>query len=167
MDIDFKSEQQFELADDLIKENDLQGAIDTLHNILYDNPNFGKAHNHLGWIYETKYKKYDKAEEHYQLAMKLSPDYPAAYVNYIYFLYAVGKYGEIEEHLLKAEKVPGVSRATLANEWGILFESQQKFDEAIYKYKEYIALSFDDNAIQTAETSIKRCQKKKEIFNNI
>lgn len=164
MEINHHSEQQFLLADDLIKEKNFESAVDVLHNILYEDPNFGKAHNHLGWIYETKYKNYKKAEEHYKLAMKLSPDYPATYINYIYYLYAVGKYNDIEDHLLKSEQVDGVSKTTIINEWGIYFESKQRYDDAIEKYKEYLALSFDNASIDAAEASINRCRKKKEIL---
>lgn len=166
MDIDFNSEQQFQLADDLIKEDNMQEAINVLHNILAENPHFGKAHNHLGWIYETKFKAYADAEKHYLLAMKLSPEYPATYINYVYYLYAVGQYDKIEDHLLVAEKVPGVNKATIINEWGIYYETKQRFEEAIEKYKQYLAMSFDNKGIETAQANIERCKKKIEILKN-
>lgn len=163
----YKAEQQFQLADDLIKQNELEDAINVLHNILYDDPSFGKAHNHLGWIYETKYKDYKKAEEHYKLSLKLSPSYPAAYINYTYFLSTLGRWDELEEHLLKSEQVDGVSKATLANEWGILYESRQRLPEAIEQYKKYLSMAFDDSAIEAAQKNINRCKKKMEILKDL
>jgi len=71
MKIDVKSEDLFQLADRDIKDGYIERGHESLINILKDNPSFGKAHNHLGWMYETKFQDYVKAEEHYKKALEL------------------------------------------------------------------------------------------------
>jgi tetratricopeptide (TPR) repeat protein len=70
----FELEEKFMDADNMIKDNYIAEAVRLLNEILAEAPDFGKAHNHLGWIYETKIKDYDKATEYYRLALKFSPD---------------------------------------------------------------------------------------------
>ncbi len=40
-----------------------------LEAIIAEDPSFSKAHNHLGWIYETKLRDYENAELHYRQAL--------------------------------------------------------------------------------------------------
>lgn len=167
MSVNFKAEEQFIEADTLIKENRIEEAVNLLIEILSDDPSFGKAHNHLGWIYETKVKDYVKAEEHYKLAMKVAPAYTASYINYAYLLSSLKRQNDLEAHLKICEMVPGISRATLDNEWAIYYESKGMFDEAIAKYKDYIMQLYDNATIDVAMASIERCKKKKEIFRNL
>lgn len=53
-----------------IDERDLSGAKLLLEELLSIDPGYGRAHNHLGWIYETKIKDFQKAQRHYELAIK-------------------------------------------------------------------------------------------------
>ena len=167
MSINFRAEDQFIEADTLIKENRIEESVNLLIQILSDEPLFGKAHNHLGWIYETKVKDYAKAEEHYKLAIKVSPTYTASYINYIYLLSTLKRYDDLEAHLKVCDTVPGINKATIDNEWGMFYESKGKFNEAITKYKESIFNLYDNNAIDIAKASIDRCNKKSEIFNSL
>jgi tetratricopeptide (TPR) repeat protein len=135
-----------------------------LEDILAEAPDFGKAHNHLGWLYETKFKNFSRAEEHYKLAIKFSPDYPAAYYNYCYCLSTLRKFDELERVLEAAIKVPGINYATIYNEYGLLREIQGKLDDAIHYFKLHIQNSFDSKSIETATESIRRCERKKQLI---
>ena len=95
-------EEMFGKADELIKEGNIKTAVETLFKITQRNPQFGKAYNHLGWVYENKYKNYSKAEEFYQKALQFAPEYAAAYLNYTYFLSNLARYDELQTHLDKA-----------------------------------------------------------------
>ncbi len=160
-------EEMFENADFLIKENKIADAINVLHDVLAEAPDFGKAHNHLGWIYETKHKDLPKAEEHYRLAIKFKPDYAAVYYNYAILLSTIRKYNELEALLKKAELCPGINRATIANEYAIMYESVGKYDEAIAAYKNYIVNLFDEKMIDSAAASIQRCKKKRDLLSSL
>jgi len=160
----FYLEEKFLSADRMISEGRLSEAAHLLEEILAEAPDFGKAHNHLGWLYETKFKNYAQAEEHYRLAIKFSPEYPAAYYNYCYCLSTLRKYDDLERVLELAIKVSGISYATIYNEYGLLREAQGKLDDAIHYFRLHIQNSFDAKSIETAADSIKRCERKKQLI---
>ncbi len=160
----FKAEQLFTLADQQIEEGQIEDAVNTLKEIITEDPGFGKAYNHLGWVYEQKVKDYKKAEEFYKLSVTYAPNYTAGYINYAYLLSTLKRFDDLAEHLDMCDKVPGINKATLANEWGIMHECKGEFDKAIERYKVYAALTFDDKALDTAVKNIDRCKKKKTIF---
>jgi Tfp pilus assembly protein PilF len=159
----FDLEEKFLDADRMISENKLGDAAKLLEDILAEAPDFGKAHNHLGWLYETKFKNLVRAEEHYRLALKFAPDYTAAYYNYCYLLSSLRKYDELEKLLKEAIGVSGISYATLYNEYGLMREMQGNLEDAIHYFRLHIKNSFDAKSIETAAESIKRCQRKKEL----
>src|SRR3546814_560350 len=109
-EVNFDLEEKFLKADALIGENRLSEAAKLLENILLDAPDFGKAHNHMGRLFETKFKNLQRAEDHYRLALKFSPDYTAAYYNYAYLLSSLRKFDELEALLKECINVPGIDR---------------------------------------------------------
>lgn len=160
----FELEEKFYEADKMINDGRISDAAHLLEAILAEAPDFGKAHNHLGWLYETKFKNYAKAEEHYKFALKFSADYPAGYYNYAYLLSTLRRYDELQKLLDEAIKVPGISYATLYNEYGLLYEALGKFDEAIHYFRLYIQNLFEIKTIEAAAESIKRCERKKQLL---
>src|SRR5687768_9827554 len=160
-EVNFDLEEKFLKADALIGENRLSEAAKLLEHILSDAPDFGKAHNHMGWLFETKFKNLTRAEEHYRLALKFSPDYTAAYYNYCYLLSTLRKFDELEKVLEHAIRVSGISYATIYNEYGMLREMQGNLNDAIHYFKLHIKNSFDSKSIETAADAIKRCERKK------
>ena len=164
METNFDIEEKFLQADQLIADNRLAEAAKMLEAILEEAPDFGKAHNHMGWLFETKFKNLQRAEEHYRLALKFSSDYTAAYYNYCYLLSSLRKFDELEKLLERAIAVSGISYATIYNEYGLMREMQGLLDDAIHYFKLHIKNSFDAKTIETAAESIKRCQRKKELL---
>lgn len=160
----YQLEDQLLYADQLIKENKNAEAIEVLEAIIAEAPDFGKAYNHLGFIFETKYQDYTKAEELYKLALKFAPNYTAVYYNYAIVLSTLKKWKELEDLLRQAETLPTINRATIANEYAIMYEMRGLYDEAILKYKEYINYVFDNKQIDSALASIDRCERKKEML---
>jgi len=163
-EVNFDLEEKFLKADSLIGENRLSEAARLLENILLDAPDFGKAHNHMGWLFETKFKNLHRAEEHYKLALKFNPEYTAAYYNYAYLLSSLRKFDELEKLLKNCINVPGISYATIYNEYGLMREMQGEIDDAIHYFKLHIKNSFDFKSIETASESIKRCERKKQLL---
>ncbi len=84
-------------ADNLIKEKRFTEAIQKLEAILTDAPDYGKAYNHLGWIYETQYRDYSKSEELYRRCIALTPEYTPVYGNLSITLSTVNKLDEQEQ----------------------------------------------------------------------
>lgn len=162
--MNFKNEELLDNADLLIKEGKLSDAIEVLNEILADDPLFGKAHNHLGYIYETKIRDYAKAEEHYKIALKTAPDYAASYYNAAILFSTLKKFDALKDLLTNAENVPGINKSTINNEWGIMYEALGEYGKAIEYYKKVVTGTYDNKTLDIAMESVKRCEKKKNFL---
>jgi tetratricopeptide (TPR) repeat protein len=166
-DLNFQNDNNVELdnlffeADNLIKDNLIGDAYNKLMSIIQKNPRYGRAYNHLGWLFETKYKDLNKAEEYYQKALEYSPEYIPIYLNYAICLSTMGKFDKLKEFLDKAILVEGVSKAQLYNEYGIMYEMQGDFEKAISYYQLAINQSLSNNDINIYQESIERCIRKR------
>jgi tetratricopeptide (TPR) repeat protein len=151
-------------ADNLIKDKHFPEAIQKLEAILTDDPTYGKAYNHLGWIYETQYRDYIKSEELYRKCIAISPNYTSAYGNLSITLSTLNKLDEQEKLLHQALTVPGIDKPMILNEFGIMYEMKGDFDKAIEHYKKAIIASLNDANIEIYSKSVERCKKKKEMM---
>ncbi|NQY06925.1 MAG: tetratricopeptide repeat protein [Flavobacteriaceae bacterium] len=146
-----------------IKDGYYEAATNKLEDIINEDPNFGKAYNHLGYMYEAKFKEYEKAETLYKIAIEKSPNYPAVYYNYAVLLSTLGKYDELKVLLAKALLVPGITKATVHNEYGIMYEQLGDLDKAIESYREAGKLTLSGDVLNRVKASIERCKNKKEL----
>lgn len=156
--------EKFIRADELIKDKLFSDAIQLLNEIIQDDPTFGKAYNHLGWIYDTQFKEYEKAENCYRQAVLYDPNYTAGHMNYIYFLSALGRFDDLKEVLEQAEQVPGMDKASIKFEFGLMYEMKGDLDLAIDYYKKAIIGSIDNAKIQAYKDALERIKLKKEIL---
>lgn len=156
---------EFNRADELIAQDLIEEGKAVLNSILEEDPKYGKAHNHLGWIYKTKELDNRTAENHYLQALELAPEYGATYMNYAYLLSEEKRYYELEQLLTKAEAVADVNKSNIAREWGYLYEDTKQYEKAIEKYKEYALTLYDNNLIEKTKEGILRCKNKMEIMN--
>jgi len=151
-------------ADTLIKERKITEAISTLEAILVEAPDYGRAYNHLAWIFETQYREYAKAEDFYKKCIALDPNYTPAYLNLSINLSTLGKYQE-QLHLLEsALNIPGIDKAGMYNEMAIAKELMGEYIEAMAFYREAIRYTLSDANLTTYSGSIERCRKKEELL---
>lgn len=160
-------EEMFAQADLLIKEDRIQPAIEVLFKILQRNPQYGKAHNHLGWIYENKYKNSANAEECYKKAMKYAPEYAAAYLNYCYLLSNSQRFDDLKAHLDITLNVPSIPRETVYLEYAIMYEMQQNPEAAIDYYLKAAMTTLNSDKLNSYKESINRCKTKIELKNSL
>lgn len=158
-------EELFSEADRLLTEGAVMDAVEKLAQILRRNPRFGKAYNHLGWVYETKYKDMARAEQFYRAAMKYAPNYNPAFLSYSYFLSNQQRFDELKAHLDRVAQLPGVARDTIANEYAIMYEMQGQLQEAIDHYQQAAMITLDGMKLDKYRESIDRCHKKLDILN--
>lgn len=159
-----KLEELLDQANLDIKDGRYDEATNKLEKILDMDPNFGKAYNHLGYLYEVKFKEYEKGETLYKLCLEKSPMYPAVYYNYSILLSTLGKWDDLKELLDKAINIPGITKSTIWNEYGIMYEQQGKLDEAIDHYRKAALGTLDKAVLERAKGSIDRCKMKKELM---
>ncbi|WP_350287131.1 tetratricopeptide repeat protein [uncultured Croceitalea sp.] len=156
-------EELFNTADLDIKAGKIEAAVEKLQQILSEEPTFGKAYNHLGWLHETKFKDYTQAEKYYKLALEYSPDYTASYKNYAILLSTLNKYDDLKALLEKAFDIPGMDKATIYNEYGIMYEQLEQYNMAIKYYKDAAKATINDKTMKAALDSIERCNTKMNL----
>ncbi len=154
-------------ADSLIKAGQIQTAVELLVKILQYNPQFGKAYNYLGWIYETQYQNYTYAEECYRNAMKYAPDYAPVYLNYAYLLLSGRRFDELKAHLDKALAIPNVSKDRIYNHYGLMYEMQQNPEAAMSYYVKAVMSTLDTSTLPYYKEAIERCKVKLELKNSL
>ena len=159
-----KLEELLDKANIDIKNGLYDDATNKLEKIIDIDPNFGKAYNHLGYIYEVKFKEYEKGETLYKLCLEKSPMYTAVYYNYAVLLSTLGKYTELKELLDTALTIPGITKATIYNEYGIMNEQQGNLEEAIEYYKKCGLNTLNQDVLDRAKKSIARCKAKKDFI---
>lgn len=162
---ELECEEMFAQADRLLTEGVIMEAVEKLSQIVKRNPRFGKAYNHLGWLYETKYKNYPRAEEYYRAAMQYAPHYNASYLNYAYFLSNLGRFDELKAHLDRVAQIPGIAKDTVANEYAIMYEMQGNLQQAMDYYQKAAIVTLDMAKLDKYKEGIDRCRKKLEILN--
>ena len=159
-----KLEELLNQANTDIKDGFFDEATNKLEKIIDMDPNFGKAYNHLGYLYEVKFKEFEKGETLYKLCLEKSPMYPPVYYNYAVLLSTLGKYDELKELLDTAITIPGITKSTIYNEYAIMYEQQGKLSEAIEHYKKCALDTLDKGVMDRARTSIERCKMKQEFL---
>lgn len=162
---EMECEEMFAQADRLLNDGVVMDAVDKLTQILKRNPRFGKAYNHLGWVFETKYKNTARAEEYYKAAMQYAPHYNASYLNYAYFLSNQARFEELKAHLDKLANLPGIAKDTVANEYAIMYEMMGKPQTAIDYYQQAAIVTLDTGKLEKYREGIDRCKKKMELLN--
>lgn len=159
-----KLEEMLSQANLEIKNGKYEVASNLLEKIIDIDPNFGKAYNHLGYLYEVKFKEFEKGETLYKLCLEKTPMYPAVYYNYSVLLSTLNKWDELKELLDKALSIPGITKSTIYNEYAIMFEQQGKLEEAIVHYRKAGMSTLDKGTLDRAKASIERCNAKKDLF---
>jgi Tfp pilus assembly protein PilF len=162
---ELECEDMFNEADRLLNAGAVVEAVEKLGQILKRNPHFGKAYNHLGWVYETKYKDTERAEKYYKAAMQYAPKYNAPYLNYCYFLSNQGRFPELKAHLDLVLQIPSIAKDTIYNEYAIMYEMQGDPQTAADYYQKAAMITLDIARLDKYKESIDRCRKKLEILN--
>ncbi|MDH5602894.1 MAG: O-linked GlcNAc transferase [Cyclobacteriaceae bacterium] len=153
--------QQYILhAEEAFDRQEWLEAEQILKEALAEEPTFGMAHNHLGWLYIYYLCDYSLAEMHLRLALKYAPRHRAPYLHMAHVLFESGNLKELEALLLVAESVTAVPRSFLHAHHAKINEVSGRYQKAIARYKLAIRWSTDETEIATLRSDIKRCRKK-------
>jgi tetratricopeptide (TPR) repeat protein len=150
-------------AGTLIQEHQIQESVELLFKILQYNPQFGKAYNHLGWVYEIEYKDYARAEEYYKRAMQYSPEYGVSYTHYARLLSNCKRFDELKAHLDLALTIPTVADEEICFEYALMYEMQQNPEAAINYYIKAAMSTLRADRIPSCQEAVTRCKTKLEL----
>jgi len=132
--LDMRAAAHLERGVQLEQVGRLDDAITETEEALRLNPELVKAHINLLILY-GRMGNWEKAEEHYQAAVKLNPaQFPDAYYNYGIILIEEGKLGEAEEAFRKALAIDPSYHAA-HNNLGNVLEREGKLPEAAAEYR--------------------------------
>ncbi len=157
-------EEYFLKVESLFRDGEYANGKKLLEEILDMEPGYGRAHNHLGWIYYAKFDDYRKAEYHYRLAIKFAPDYPFGYINMSYLLVETRRYDDARENATAALEVPAINRSVIYNELGRIEELTGNYNLAIRNYNDAIRLSLSNDQTAVYNTNLERVKTKARLF---
>lgn len=135
-------------------------AKEVLLELLSEEPAYGPAHNHLGWLYTHYLTNFVKAEKHLLLAVKYAEGYPAAIQNYAIFLYEANKHDALFEFVNSNLNYVGVDRALLLALKGNVLEARGDFRTALKLYKQAKVMSMSEHFLQQVQDAIDRIKTK-------
>jgi tetratricopeptide (TPR) repeat protein len=158
--IHLECETMLAQANTLIKEQRSQNSVELLLKILQHNPKFGKAYNHLGWVYEIDYRDYTRAEEYYKKAMQYEPEYSASYTHYARLLASCKRFEELKAHLEMALTIPTVSEEVIYYEFDLMYEMQKNPEAAMDYYVKAAMTTLESDKVTLYQKSIKLCREK-------
>ena len=160
----FYIEELFLKVEDFFGKGEFAEGKKVLEEILEQEPGYGRAHNHLGWLYYAKFDNFEKAKYHFGLAIKFACDYPASYLNYTYLLNYTNKHDELKKHVELSLQKEGVVKSILYTELGKSYELNGFFKEAVQAYKEAIRYSLSKDEMKVLEQNVARVKEKIGIF---
>ena len=161
---DYKAEDLFLEADQLIDDDKVIEAKNILINLLADFPDYGRAHNHLGWLYSVKFYNFDKAKNHLEHALKFAPDYQAVYANYAYLLVEMNLFDEMIAFGLKYLPKGVADAGVMYNKMGQAFELKGDLKNAHKYYRLSVNKSINNQFLEELYASLYRVRRKMNIF---
>jgi len=135
-----------------------------LEEVLEKEPGFGPAHFRLAWIFWMQLGYIDKAEEHFRLALKFSPEYPWTYYHYAFMLNEINHSQKLKSVAEKGMKVKGVNRFFLHNILGKSHEKNSRYEEAHDFYQMALRHAFISYQADEVKISLKRVKEKLKLF---
>lgn len=110
--------------------NELDKAIKDVNKAIELNPKLDWNYSVKGNIL-TKLGKLEEAETTFGLAIEINPNSPEAYFSRGFFYEEIKEYEKSELDYIKSEKLGLVNKASLFNNFAVLYRRQKHFDKAI------------------------------------
>ncbi len=158
------SEELYLEAEADIKNNHYAEAFKKYESILYEEPGSAPAHNSMGWLFNTQFDDYSKAENHFQTAMRCDPLYPHSYFHMAALLMDMERFEELQAHLEKCLRVRTIDKSWVYGRFAMSEELRNNYEKSIFYFEKAILVSQNDEKIKDYRGDIERCQMKMEIF---
>jgi Tfp pilus assembly protein PilF len=151
----------------LIRDNQPGEAASMLQDCLLRFPDAGKAHALMGHIYDRFFNEPFTAEDYFKKAMMLASDYTFTYLYYADALLAQERYTEMTAMLNKALETTAAAKNQIFNLFGMMYEKQSKYEEAVEDYQRAIVFCLNDDLISEYQKSISRCVAKQKVYSGV
>ena len=154
-------EQYMTEAEQLIYNNNVSEGLLLLNNLLYDEPGYGRLHNHIGWAYMYYTTQQANAELHLKMAIQFDSGYAAPYLHLGNLCIRAGRYTQALEYLQLGLTKANANKVAFLESMGIAHEMSGKFAKAIKAYREALLASMGSFEMDNLNEGIKRCRKKR------
>jgi tetratricopeptide (TPR) repeat protein len=147
-------------AEQLIYTNNVEGGLNLMNQLLFEEPGYGSLHNHLGWAYLYYTPDVIKAELHLNMAIRFNEAYAPPYLHLGALNIRIGKYTEAIAILEKGLQKQNVNRLAFLESMAQAFELKCDYRKAIDTYKSALKATAGHESNILME-SIRRCRKKR------
>lgn len=153
-------EARFLDADERIEMGDFREAKQMLEDIVQEEPAYGRAHNHLGWIFMVKLSDFAKAERHLKLAMRYAPDFAAAFRNYAHLLFLTNRFEQLDQHVERCASIAGIDFDTVLRFQALSLEQRGQLSQARAILRQALQVSVDEDTVEALKRDTTRLRKK-------
>jgi hypothetical protein len=153
-------EEQILEADKLYNDGEYGECKRKLLDLLDQEPAFGRAHDLLACLYYHVFTDLTKSAEHLRLAVKFTPTFVPAYINYARILNFLNRKKELHELIEKALQVEGMNKCIIEMERGKSFEINREYKKALQAYYEARHYAITYYEVQEVKACIKRLKVK-------
>jgi tetratricopeptide (TPR) repeat protein len=167
MDFYYTLEEKILYATSLLCTREFAKAKLKLEEVLETEPDNGRVHFLIGWIYFTQLSDYKKAERHFHYAVKFAPGHPDVFYSYLRMLNQLNKQEELIRIAEKALIVNGVCKAYVHHQLGLSCEKNGNYSEAFRNFKQanlHATDKYDTEEINESLTRIENKLLEKEMF---
>lgn len=160
MEFYYTLEEKILYATSLLCTREFAKAKLKLEEILETEPDNGRVHFLIGWIYFTQLSDYKRAERHFQYAVKFAPNHPDVFYSYLRMLNFLEKSEELFRVSEKALTVNGVCKSFIHQQLGLSCEKKGNYSEAIRNFKLAVIHATDNFDLEEYNESIQRVENK-------
>lgn len=156
-------EKYLKEAETLVYDGNIEQGLELLKRLLYEEPGYGKLHNHLGWAYYYHTGNVEQAETHLLFAIRFDPGYAAPYHHLGNLYLSKGRYDQAIRYLQEGVTKSGGNRVAMYEAMAHSYELKKDYGMAIKTYKEAMVYALG-HEMSTFSEGIKRCRKKRWVM---
>jgi tetratricopeptide (TPR) repeat protein len=147
-------------AENFILNEEVDKGLALLNSLLYDEPGYGRLHNHLGWAYMYYGSDDQNAELHLRMAILFDSEYQAPYLHIGELMNRLKRYDDALRYLEMGLTKQDANKMSLLEAIGLAYESKREYSKAIKAYKSAMLESMYSYYTNKLSEGIKRCRRK-------
>lgn len=156
-------ERLMAVAERMILEQRVDEGMELLNELLFEEPGSAALHNHLGWGYFYFVGNLNRAEKHFETAVRFDTNFAPPYLHLGNLNNRLGRYSVAITWFERGVGRPGSNAFALAEGIALAHEMRGEYRTAIRHYKEALAASAGMD-FDSVRASIRRCRSKRWIL---
>ncbi len=146
-----------------VKDRYYQKALNKIQDLMAAYPDRAEPYYEMGRFCYDNWANVE-AEENYQKAMKIDPNYFPVYREYCFLLIKIGRYDDAIGIIERAFDLPNKEMSDIYFYLGLANQHKDNIDEAIANFKQALRYSGNENQINSATNFLEMCLALKEKY---